>query len=143
MHHDDIRTRRRQPAGQLFLRNDAGGQDTAVAFVGSVIGESAPLSRQGTHKLGVGDTSSLELLPENGTPAPLGLLAANTEVDHDGANKEAHRTTGDGISESHDTDLARRLRRDGCDQGEHHAEEGEQRAGVCHIGTEAPGKKRR
>ena len=76
MHHDDIWTRRRQPAGQLSPCNDPGGQDTTMAFVGPVVAEPAPLARQGTNKVCVSDASSLESLPEEGTPASLRVLEA-------------------------------------------------------------------
>lgn len=45
-----------------------------MAFVGTVVAEPAPLARQGTNKLCVGDAGSLESLPEEGTPASLKVL---------------------------------------------------------------------
>jgi hypothetical protein len=47
-----------------------------MAFVGPVVAEPAPLARQGTNKVCVGDASCLESLPEEGTPASLRVLEA-------------------------------------------------------------------
>lgn len=71
MHHNDIRIRGRQPLHQLALVRDIGSKKPAVAFVFTVIGDSAALRTESADEVEVSFTGGHELIPEDCTPTAL------------------------------------------------------------------------
>jgi hypothetical protein len=103
-----------------------------MAFVGTVVAESAPLARQGTNKFCVGDASCLKSLPKEGPPASLRVLEMFGLGCRTWSECEAYWTASDGISEGHNADLVRRLTIGARHQDEYDTEEGEQKAESRH-----------
>ena len=71
MHQNDIWLRARKPCRKLILLCDVCCKISPMAFVLTIVFETATLSGKCAHKIGILDIGFLQLLPEKSSPAPL------------------------------------------------------------------------